>query len=47
MKEARWENEGRDRISVQELVEMNEDGYEFIIHNGHITSVIVNWGGAA
>lgn len=47
MKEEKWENSGRDRISLQELVELYQDGYEFVVHNGHITSVITNLGGLA
>jgi len=47
MKEERWENTGRDRISLQELMELHKDGFEFVIHNGHITSVIVELGGMA
>lgn len=40
MKEEKWENAGRDIISLMELMELYEDGYEFVVHNGHITSVI-------
>ena len=29
MREERWENTGRDRITLQELMELNEDGFEF------------------
>lgn len=47
MKEERWENAGRDRIFLEELMELYEDGYEFVVHNGHITSVILYLGGAA
>ena len=39
MREERWENTGRDRITLQELMELNEDGYEFTLADGHIISV--------
>ncbi len=39
MREERWENTGRDRITLQELMELNEDGFEFTLADGHITSV--------
>ncbi|MFR5631447.1 MAG: hypothetical protein ACLUFH_00425 [Monoglobales bacterium] len=40
-READWENPGRDQLTVVELMEMNQDGYEFVVCAGHITSVIV------
>lgn len=46
MKEEKWENTGRDKIFLEELLDLYEDGYEFVVRNGHITSVIV-YGGAA
>ena len=36
MREERWENTGRDRITLQELMELNEDGFEFTLADGHI-----------
>lgn len=39
--EERWENPGRDRITLQELLELHEDGYEFVVSNGHIISAVV------
>ncbi len=39
MREERWENTGRDRITLQELMELNEDGFEFTLSDGHIISV--------
>ena len=39
MREERWENTGRDRITLQELMELNEDGFEFSLADGHIISV--------
>ena len=39
MREERWENAGRDMITLQELMELNEDGYEFTLADGHIISV--------
>ena len=39
MREERWENTGGDRITVQELMELNEDGFEFTLADGHIISV--------
>ena len=39
MREERWENTGRDRITLQELMELNEDGFEFPLADGHIISV--------
>lgn len=41
-KEVTWENAGRDQLTVVELVEMNQDGYEFVVSAGHITSVIMD-----
>lgn len=39
-KEERWEGNGRDNISLSELLELFEEGYEFVVRNGHIVSVI-------
>ena len=39
MREERWENTGRDRITLQELMELNEDGFEFTLADGHSISV--------
>ena len=39
MREERGENTGRDRITLQELMELNEDGFEFTLADGHIISV--------
>lgn len=38
--EAKWEGAGFDQISLQMLMDMGEDGYEFIIDGGHIISVL-------
>lgn len=38
--EEKWENTGRDLISLQELLELNEEGFEFVVHSGHIISVV-------
>ena len=48
MKEEKWENAGRDQISLEELYDLYQDGFEFVIKNGHITSVLfqVQEGGA-
>lgn len=40
MREEKWENTGRDRITLQELMELNEDGFEFTLADGHIISVV-------
>lgn len=40
MKEEKWENMGRDQISLQELLELNQEGYEFVVKAGHIISVV-------
>lgn len=37
--EERWENHGRDMITLQEVLELHEDGFEFTIADGHIISV--------
>lgn len=37
--EERWENPGRDMITLQEVLELHEGGFEFIIADGHIVSV--------
>ena len=39
-KEEKWEGNGRDVISISELLELYDDGYEFVGRNGHIVSVI-------
>ena len=39
MREERWENTGRDRITLQELMELNEEGFEITLADGHIISV--------
>lgn len=41
-KEARWENAGRDRLSLQDMMDMHEDGYEFIVQVGHVVAVLVD-----
>ena len=38
--EEKWENVGRDLISLEELYDLYQDGFEFVITNGHITSVL-------
>ena len=40
--EEKWESQGRDRISLQEILELHRDGFEFVITAGHITSVIAD-----
>lgn len=40
-REAAWENPGRDRLSLEEMVEMYEDGYEFVVRAGHVVAVLV------
>ena len=40
--EARWDNTGRDQLTIGEMVEMGKDGYEFVISGGHIVSVLIN-----
>ena len=40
MNEEKWENTGRDRISLEELYDLHQDGFEFVIKNGHIISVL-------
>ena len=39
--EKQWKGEGRDSFSLQELLDWNEAGFEFVIENGHITSLII------
>ena len=41
-REARWDNSGRDRLSLQEIMEMYEDGYEFVVQAGHVVAVLVD-----
>lgn len=38
--EARWTNAGRDRITIEDLIDMGNAGYEFVISGGHIESVL-------
>lgn len=38
--EEKWENVGRDLISLEELYDLYQDGFEFVIKNGNITSVL-------
>ena len=38
--EEKWGNVGRDLISLEELYDLYQDGFEFVIKNGHITSVL-------
>ena len=38
--EEKWENVGRDLITLEELYDLYQDGFEFVIKNGHITSVL-------
>ena len=44
MNEEKWENAGRDLISLEELYDLYQDGFEFVfefvVRNGHITSVL-------
>ena len=40
MNEVKWENAGRDLISLEELYDLYQDGFEFVVRNGHITSVL-------
>ena len=40
MNEEKCENAGRDLISLEELYDLYQDGFEFVIKNGHITSVL-------
>ena len=39
-KKKKWENAGRDLISLEELYDLYQDGFEFVVRNGHITSVL-------
>lgn len=41
--EEKWESAGRDQITVQELLELYEDGCEFVVSNGHITSAVMEY----
>ena len=38
--EEKWENAGRDLISLEELYDLYQDGFEFVVRNGHIISVL-------
>ena len=40
MNEEKWENAGRDLISLEELYDLYQDGFEFVVRNGHIISVL-------
>lgn len=40
MNEEKWENAGRDLISMEELYDLYQDGFEFVVRNGHIISVL-------
>lgn len=40
--EAKWDNEGRDQLTIGELIEMEKDGYEFVVSGGHIVSVLID-----
>ena len=40
--EAKWNNEGRDQLTIGELIEMGKDGYEFVVSGGHIVSVLID-----
>ena len=40
MNEEKCENAGRDLISLEELYDLYQDGFEFVVRNGHITSVL-------
>lgn len=42
-REARWENSGRDGLSLQKIMEMYEDGYEFVVQAGHVVAVLVDF----
>ena len=42
-REAKWENPGRDGLSIQEIMEMYEDGYEFVVQAGHVVAVLVDF----
>lgn len=42
-REAKWENPGRDGLSLQEIMEMYEDGYEFVVQAGHVIAVLVDF----
>ena len=38
--EEKWENTGRDGLNLEDIMGLYEDGFEFVVSNGHITSVI-------
>ena len=40
MNEEKWENAGRDLISLEELYDLYQDGFGFVVRNGHIISVL-------
>lgn len=40
-REASWETPGRDLVSLEMLLDMYADGYEFIVQGGHIVSVLL------
>lgn len=39
--EEKWENPGRDKISLEELLDLYAEGYEFVLGDGHIMSVVM------
>lgn len=41
MKVEEWNNVGRDHITIGDLIEMEKDGYEFVVRGGHIVSVMI------
>lgn len=42
-REARWENSGRDGLFLQKIMEMYENGYEFVVQAGHVVAVLVDF----
>lgn len=41
--EETWENPGRDRITLEELLELHTEGYEFVVCSGHIVSAVMEY----
>ena len=41
MKEEKWNDEGRDRITIGVILELGEMGFEFVVSGGHIVSVLM------
>lgn len=39
--EETWANAGRDMITIGELIEFAEMGYEFVLAGGHIVSALL------